>query len=164
MKKIALLGADGQLGSDLVPAITARRDCFALHPLTLADFDVRDHQATRSALEKIAPHIVINTTAFVRVDDGEDQAQEAFAVNAVAVQNLVRICAELGAQLVHFGTDYVFGGDTGRTTPYTETDCPAPQSVYAVSKLAGELIVRTAHRRHLVVRSCGLYGKAGSMG
>jgi len=164
MKKVALLGADGQLGSDLVPALASRPGAYELHPLTLHDFDVRDPQATAAALEKISPDIVVNTTAFVRVDDCEEQAQQAFDVNAVAVQSLVRICTLLNARLVHFGTDYVFGGDSLRTTPYTERDRPAPQSIYAVSKLAGELVVLASPSPHLVVRSCGLYGKAGSMG
>jgi dTDP-4-dehydrorhamnose reductase len=162
--KIALLGADGQLGTDFARAIAGRRDQYELHALTLNDFDVRNHTTAQAVLKKIRPEIIINTTAYVRVDDAEDHAQEAFDVNAVAVLNLTQICAESKAQLVHFSTDYVFGGEAKRATPYAESDCPAPQSMYAFSKLAGELVARAADPRHLVVRSCGLYGKAGSMG
>jgi len=61
-------------------------------------------------------------------------------------------------------TDYVFGGDETRTTPYLETDAPAPINVYGVSKLAGEHLVRYLLERHFIFRVTGLYGVAGSSG
>jgi dTDP-4-dehydrorhamnose reductase len=61
---------------------------------------------------------------------------------------------------VHFSTDYVFDG--GLRRPYAETDAPGPLSVYATSKLAGERLVQRYCSRHFVIRTCGLYGLAGS--
>jgi dTDP-4-dehydrorhamnose reductase len=80
------------------------------------------------------------------------------------VRELARACRHLGAKLVHFSTDYVFGLDTARTTPLTETDPPGPVSVYGLSKLAGEYLVRSTAPRNLVIRTCGLYGVWGSGG
>src|SRR5205085_7522217 len=64
----------------------------------------------------------------------------------------------LGCLLVHFSTDHVFGLDAARATPYAEDDAPGPVSVYGLSKLSGDYLVRALCPRHVIVRSCGLYG------
>jgi len=153
--KIVLIGADGQLGSDLLSLLPAAT-CF---PLYYPDFDVTDPQKTRDVLRSLAGDVVINTAAFHRVDECEDRPQEAFGLNALAVRNLALICREQNAVLVHFSTDYVFDGR--KRTPYIEEDEPSPLSVYGVSKLAGEYFIRSLCEKHYIIRTCGLYGMAG---
>lgn len=70
----------------------------------------------------------------------------------------------MDAGLVHLSTDYVFGEDANRKTPYTEFDTPAPVNVYGFSKLAGEEYVRQLCRKYFIVRMSGLFGSAGSSG
>ena len=156
--KAAIIGAGGQLGTDLVQAMNGW-DVVALRH---RDVDVCDFSATRDALTTAAPDVVINTAAFHRVDECEAQAEKALQVNALAVRNLARICEDLRCALLQVSTDYVFGGE--QRVPYAETDAPVPLNAYGVSKLAGELFVRRLCRRHFVVRTCGLYGIAGSSG
>jgi dTDP-4-dehydrorhamnose reductase len=160
--RILLIGAGGQLGTDLkrfLPADT-------LVPLTRAELDITDRDAIEQKLAEHRPAWVINTAAFHRVDDIEKdergEAQQAFAVNAVAARGLALACERRGARLLHLSTDYVFGG--GPPGPYAEDAHPAPVSVYGVSKLAGELFVRQASPGHVIIRSSGLYGVAGSAG
>src|SRR5205807_8981599 len=105
-----------------------------------ADIELCDQLGTRRKLFDIRPKFVLNTAAFHRLEDCEDQPEKAFAVNALAIRNLAQACAELGSTLVHLSTDYVFSGD--RRTPYKETDAPNPLNVYGNSKLAGEYFVR----------------------
>jgi dTDP-4-dehydrorhamnose reductase len=112
---------------------------------------------------------VVNTAAFHRVDDIETidaASQMAFAVNEAAAGQLARVCARRGARLLHLSTDYVFSGgqDGGPPGPYAEDATPAPASKYGASKLAGERLVRQASPQHVIVRSSGLYGVAGSAG
>ena len=156
--KIALLGANGQLGQDLQRALHSHE----LRGLTRKDFDVTDHARAREVLMDLHPDVVLNTTAYHRVDDCESQPDLAYGVNALAVLNLVRVANDLDAVFVHISTDYVFGGDA--RAPYTETREPFPLSIYANSKLAGELLVRTMLKKYFLIRSCGLYGAAGSQG
>src|SRR5437016_6023928 len=156
--KIGILGANGQLGCDLVKTLTAHD----VARFTRDDFDVTDYPKTRASIASIRPHVVINTTAYHRVDDCESQPETAYSVNVLAVLNLVRIANDIGAKFVHFSTDYVFDGDS--TEPYTEQSQPMPLSVYGNSKLAGEYIVRSTAKQHLLIRTCGLYGVAGSRG
>ncbi len=156
--KVAILGAGGQLAFDL-QRVMAGRDVV---PLTHADLDVCDFPQVRQVLTEMRSDAVINTAAFHRVDDCEEQVEKAFLVNAYAVRNLAQVCADLGCILMHVSTDYVFGGD--KRLPYTEGDPPNPLNVYGVSKLAGEYFVRNICPKHFVVRSSGLYGVAGSSG
>jgi dTDP-4-dehydrorhamnose reductase len=155
--KIAVIGADGQLGSDLVPALKDRE----VVPLFWPSFDVLKTAEAGAALAEIRPDVVINTAAFHRVDECEDRVETAFAVNAFAVRELARICRSMDAVLVHFSTDFVFDGE--KNLPYLEEDRPGPLSVYAASKLAGEHFVRAYTERAFVVRTCGLFGRAGCL-
>ena len=123
---------------------------------------MRDRAAMSSALVDAGPAVVINTTAFHQVDLCESHAEDAFEVNAVAVFDMATIANQIGAKLVHISTDYVLSGDG--TRPLDESVVPMPESVYASSKLAGEIIVRNVAERHLLIRTCGLYGIAGSSG
>jgi len=158
VSRTVLIGANGQLGTDLA-AVLAGPDLVAL---TRRDLDVTDPAAVERVLVALAPAVVVNTAAFHRVDDIEADPHLALAVNGAAVHHLARRCARQGARLVHFSTDYVFGG--AGDGPFAEDAPPAPVNAYGVSKLAGEQLVRNADPRHLVVRTSGLYGVAGAGG
>jgi len=154
--KIVLIGADGQLGSDLLKTL-GEDDVL---PLYYPKFDITEPEKCRSVVLGLAPEVVINTAAYHRVDECEDHPKESFQVNAIAVRDLALVCREIDASLVHFSTDYVFDG--AKRSPYLEDDPPNPLSVYAVSKLAGEFFVRQVLKKYFLVRTCGLYGVAGS--
>jgi dTDP-4-dehydrorhamnose reductase len=158
VSRILLLGAGGQLGTDLAQAF-AGPDLVAVSRDAL---DVTDAGATAEAVARHAAAVVLNATAFNRVDDAEADPGPAFAINAVAVHHLAWAATRIGARLVHFSTDYVFGA--AGPGPFDEDAPPAPANAYGVSKLAGEHLVRSADPRHLVIRSTGLYGTAGSRG
>jgi dTDP-4-dehydrorhamnose reductase len=154
--RTVLIGANGQLGSEL-------REVFKDHDLvalTHADLELTDRAQVREVLHRYRSSLILNTAAYHRVDDCEDHAERAFAVNALAVRDLAVAANAIGAVLVHFSTDYVFDGR--QRHPYLETDPPGPLSVYATSKLAGEYFIRATLARHFVIRTCGLYGPAGS--
>jgi dTDP-4-dehydrorhamnose reductase len=153
--RYAVLGAHGQLGRDL-----CRLWGESATPLGRADADLTRPETLLAALAPVRPDVVVNCAAFNFVDRAEREPEAAFAVNALAVHHLARACAELGAVLVHFSSDYVFGRDTERTAPYAETDIPAPTCVYGTSKLAGEYLAQV-YPKHFVIRTCGLYGLAG---
>jgi len=156
--RISILGANGQLGRDLTAALAGHE----VRALTRQDFDVTDHARARAVLSESRPDLIVNLTAYHRVDDCESMPELAYAANTLSVLNLVRIANDLDVTLAHVSTDYVFDGSA--STPYTESSEPSPLSVYANSKLAGEYLVRSTARRHFVIRTCGLYGHAGSHG
>lgn len=157
--KTVVLGAAGQLGRDLCPRLGGE-----VVPLTRERADLAKPDTLRTALAELRPDVVINCAAYNFVDKAESEPDAAFAVNAWGIRALATVCRDLDCTLVHFSTDYVFGLDSARTSSYAETDAPGPVSVYGLSKLAGEYLVRAICPRHVVIRTCGLYGVWGSGG
>ncbi|MFC1559532.1 dTDP-4-dehydrorhamnose reductase [Candidatus Margulisiibacteriota bacterium] len=155
--KIALIGADGQLGTDIQKVID-KKDLIAL---TISDIDITNKDQTLEIIKKHSPDIIINTAAYHRVDDCEDNDGPAFAVNAIGVKNLCLASKEIDCELVHVSTDYVFDGSKGK--PYVEADPPNPVSVYGISKLAGEYYIKYMMKKHYIVRGSGLFGVRGCM-
>jgi dTDP-4-dehydrorhamnose reductase len=157
--KIAVLGARGQLGRDLCPRLPG--DVISL---TRAEIDLDRSETIAARLNELRPDVFVNCAAYNFVDKAESEPEAAFRANAWGVRELARACSGLGCRLVHFSTDYVFGLDADRREPLREEDAPGPVSVYGLSKLAGEYLVRSASSRNLVIRTCGLYGVWGSGG
>ena len=151
--KTVILGAAGQLGRQLCKVLPG--DVAALGR---ADADLTRPAALRQALEQLHPDFVVNAAAYTQVDRAEADPGEAFAVNALAARDLATLCRDADCTLIHFSTDYVFGLDALRTSPYSETDPAGPINVYGNSKLAGEYFVQCICPKHFILRTCGLYG------
>ncbi|WP_437203146.1 dTDP-4-dehydrorhamnose reductase [Planctomicrobium sp. SH664] len=154
--RIALIGAAGQLGTDLAAVLDE------VVPLTHEQIDITDPASLSQTLSAIRPALVINTAAYNLVDQAEVEPEQALLVNATGPRLLAEWCQSHAAALLHVSTDYVFGGDRERSIPYRETDEPAPLGVYGRSKLSGEEAVRSHCERHFIVRTCGLYGRAAT--
>jgi dTDP-4-dehydrorhamnose reductase len=158
--RVLLFGANGQLGCDLLSVFRGAGD--TVLPLTHAQVDVSNAQRVSDLVVESRPDVVLNTAAFHKVEECEKKPESAFQINGTAALNLALACQRTGALLVHYSTDYVFGGQ--KTTEYEETDLPSPLNVYGASKVAGEHLIAGHHDRYLVIRTCGLYGVAGSSG
>jgi dTDP-4-dehydrorhamnose reductase len=157
--RIVVIGSNGQLGRDLVPRLPG-----TVVPLTRIEIDLAKLETIQPAILACQPDVVINCAAYNLVDQAESDPDVAFRVNAWGVRELAKACDALNARLIHISTDYVFGLDRERLHPLSETDEPGPLSTYGLSKLTGEYLVRTYARKHLVIRTCGLYGVWGSGG
>jgi dTDP-4-dehydrorhamnose reductase len=154
--KVAVIGANGQLGSDLVAAFSENGD--AVSALTHTDMEISELPSVSRALEGIRPQVIVNTAAMHHVENCERESEKAFAVNALGPRNLALVARDLDAVLLHVSTDYVFDGSKG--SPYLEEDSPRPLNAYAITKLAGEHFVRATTAKHFVIRTSGLYGKS----
>jgi dTDP-4-dehydrorhamnose reductase len=147
-----ITGGGGQLASDLVELLGDDAVAFSR-----AQLDVADADALARAIDEVAPDVVINCAAFHNLDLCEADPDQAWAVNVRAVREM----AARAPRLVHLSTNYVFDGR--RPEPYGEHDVPAPRSVYAITKLAGEHAALAHGSGALVVRAAGLYGVHGSV-
>jgi len=155
--KILLIGASGQLGGDLL----RNNDGHDIIAPDRAALDLGNPAQVADAVRALRPAAVINCAAFHNVPLCEEQPEQAFRINCVAVRQLAGLCAETDARLITFSSDYVFGGD--KRTPYNEDDRPAPVQMYGISRLAGEhAALATAPERAVVIRTCGLYGRSGA--
>lgn len=147
-----ITGGGGQLASDLTALLGSGTRAYSRTQLDIADAD-----AVSRALEEVQPEVVLNCAAFHNLHQCEADPARAWEVNVEAVRNLARS----GVKLVHISTNYVFDGQ--REQPYAEDDLPAPQSIYALTKLAGEHAATAYGAGALIVRAAGLYGLHGSV-
>ena len=164
--KILLLGANGQVGTELRRSLAPLGEVVAAtrngmladgRRCETADFDA---PASLPALvARIAPDAVVNAAAYTAVDRAETEPEAAFRANAEAPAALAAACAAGDALLVHYSTDYVFDGTADR--PYRVDDPTAPLGVYGASKLAGEQAVRASGARHLILRTAWVYAAHG---
>ena len=151
--KIVILGVGGRLGAAL---LREYRDKFDVAGFNHRQLNLSDLAAVREKLRNTRFDILINAAGFTKVDLCEKQPDRAFLINAEAPRVVAEICDEKNARLIHFSTDYVFGGE--RREPYTEEDQASPISVYGESKLAGENNVLAAKSQNLVVRVSWVFG------
>jgi dTDP-4-dehydrorhamnose reductase len=159
---VAVLGANGQLGSDIVRGAREFRDIKTL-ALTRRDLDVCDLPSIVEVLAGKQFDVLVNCTSYHKTDEVEGRATEAFRVNAHAVAALAKACRARGARFVQVSTDYVFDG--GNKRPYTETDFASAVNVYGASKLLGEKLALREHPEGtLIARVASLFGVAGSSG
>jgi dTDP-4-dehydrorhamnose reductase len=152
--KIAIIGANGQLGTDLFQVFNSREEVV---PLTHNDIEISDIDNVKRVLSNIRPDVVINTAAYHNVPQCEMNSMRAFEINGLGLLNLSRISKDLDYILVHYSTDYVFDGL--KMSPYHEEDRENPVNVYAVTKLAGEYFVKNYSEKYFIIRISGIYGK-----
>lgn len=153
--RIAVLGASGQLGHDVVAAFAGNGDDVC--PLTHAEVELADFTSVERTLKRLLPNIVVNTAAMHHVENCEHEAQRAFAINGIGARHLAQCAREIDATLMHVSTDYVFDGAKGK--PYEEVDAPRPLNVYGNTKLSGEHFVRSTADKHFVLRTSAIYGR-----
>ncbi len=154
MMKVLVVGKSGQLAQSLVEVGGEAVLCPGRPTIDL--LNAASHE---SALDNIAPDIVINTGAFTAVDGAESEPDAAFALNVEGPRNLAVACARRGVPLIHISTDCVFDGT--KPSAYTPEDAPHPLGVYGQTKLDGERAVREAAERSVVVRVSWLFSRFG---
>ena len=154
--KILVCGRNGQLAQALQGALAGLGE---LHLLGREQLDLAHPEALREPLRQLAPDLIVNAAAYTAVDQAEQDAQQAFAINAEGPRVLAEEAARLGVPLIHYSTDYIFDGS--KPSPYTEQDTPHPLSVYGCSKLAGEQAIAAVVGEHLILRTSWVYSLHG---
>lgn len=154
-KALVLGGKTGLLGQSICKELTANG--WNVYPAGRSDFDPFDQAALADVLEREECDVLINTVAYTMVDKAEEEEEAAYRLNKTLPQSVARTCKKLGVLMVHFSTDFVFNGK--KDTPYSPEDEPAPESVYGMSKLAGErALLDLGYERILIIRTSWLFG------
>jgi len=155
--KITIIGSTGQLGTDLMNVLKHKHEVLGL---THQDVEVTDYSSCR-ILKEHNSDVIINTAAFHKTDQCEEEPIKTFSVNAIGARNMAKISKEIGATTIFISTDYVFDGS--KKEPYTEDDNTTPINTYGISKLAGELYTKQ-NPKHYIIRLASLFGVAGASG
>jgi dTDP-4-dehydrorhamnose reductase len=155
--RVAIIGSTGQLGTDLMKVLQREHEIIGL---THKDIEVTDFNSCL-ILKEHHPDVIINTAAFHKTDQCEEEPLKTFSVNAIGARNIATISKEMKVLTVFISTDYVFDGS--KSDPYLENDTPNPINTYGISKLAGELFTKQ-NLKHYIVRVASLFGRAGASG
>ncbi len=153
--KVAVIGANGQLGLDVRCAFNQKGD--EVLEINHDQIEIADFDSMRIFLKEKQPGIIVNTAAMHHVEKCEEDPEKAFRVNAIGGKNLALISQEMQAVLIHISTDYVFNGAKG--SPYVEKDLPIPINVYGNTKLSGELFIQSCAEKFFILRTSALYGR-----
>jgi dTDP-4-dehydrorhamnose reductase len=149
MPRVLVTGGNGQVGrafAALIPDAVV---------LDRGELDIVDTGQVQRIFDRVRPEVVYNAAAYTAVDKAEAEPERARLINVDAVVNLAAAAKMQDALLVHFSSDYVFGGDAG---PYTELDKTRPLSVYGRTKLQSEIAARASGNRYLIIRTSWVYG------
>jgi dTDP-4-dehydrorhamnose reductase len=154
--KIMITGAAGFVGTSSAQSFSKQHEVFAFSRM---DLDLTDRKAVREMIREKQPDLIINC-AVIAVDVCENEPSLAEAVNVDAPQALAEGAAEIGAEIIHFSTNYVFDGnrDSGA---YTQKDPAEPINIYGKTKLEGERRVQAACERSYILRTSWVFGPLG---
>ncbi len=159
-----ITGAGGQLGREWVNKLTmADHDVYAY---AFEDLDVTDMEAVGRIVSNVQPTVIINCAAYTAVDKAESEPEQARLLNAIVPGRLASLCARKSIKLVHFSTDYIFGGSKKDAVDFPEgfleDHTPNPQNVYGQTKWDGERAIIASGCEHLTVRVSWLCGRFGN--
>lgn len=152
--KILITGAAGLVGSHLARRLLSQHEIVALKHDTL---DITNHEAVHERVVQLRPQLIFNC-AVIQVDESEQAPAKAQAVNVDGAAYLAEAAEIVGAEIVHFSTQYAFDGEPLGRLPYTIQDQPRPVNNYGRTKVAGEAVVRAACARSFIVRTSWVYG------
>ena len=154
--RVLVTGAGGQMGSDLVTALSGHE----VIARARADLDVGDDGACMRTILAARPEVVIHAAAYTDVDGCELHPDRAWRDNVLGSRNVARAAREAGAFLIAISSDYVFDG--AASEPYDEDAPVAPLGAYGRSKAAGEGEALAANPdATAIVRSSWIYGRVG---
>lgn len=158
MRKIVITGGCGQLGRAIMEVAQGSKNSYIA--LSSDEADICDAEAMERLISAHNAEVIINCAAYTNVERAESDAESAERVNNHGVATLAEVCNRHSVKLIHISTDYVFGGDEERTTPYTTDDRPAPINNYGRSKAHGEIAALRAEGG-VVIRTSWLYAPWG---
>lgn len=156
--KVLVTGANGQLGYDVVKELQKQNiDCYGA---ARKDFDIVNFEATEKFITNYMPDAVIHCAAYTAVDKAEDEQGVCYLVNALATENIAKICKKINAKMLYISTDYVFDGT--KNGFYEVDDKPNPINVYGKTKLLGEESVQKILDKYFIVRISWVFGEHGN--
>ena len=159
MKNILITGANGQLGNEM-RVVSAEQEQLTYHFTDVAELDICDIEAIGRYVVDHAIDCIVNCAAYTNVNKAEEDTELCDKLNHLAPANLARVAAKHQIGLIHVSTDYVFNGE--HYVPYKEEESTCPNSVYGVTKLAGEQAILSIHPEAVVIRTAWLYSTFGN--
>lgn len=155
---VLIIGKNGQVAWELEQTCPGH---ITAHAYGRNEINITDPQSIEQVITKINPAVIINASAYTAVDRAESEQDEAYLINATAVELLAKAATKHSIRLLHISTDFVFDGT--KNTPYEVDDETHPINVYGASKLAGELAIKAfCPFNSSIVRTSWVYSTHGN--
>lgn len=158
-KKIYMAGVGGMLGEAFYKVFKNQYDLkctdIDINEEWLQYLDFRDAEAYMEDVRKFNPDYLFHIGAFTSLEYCDQNPDEAYHTNTIAVENAVYIANTLDIPLLYISTAGIFDGNQDT---YDDWDIPNPLGHYARSKYAGEVYVKENCRRYLVCRAGWMMG------
>lgn len=121
----------------------------------LSFLDFRDFKKYEEDVKKFNPDYLFHLGAHTDLEYCEDNKEDAYLNNTLAVENAVNIANDLNIPILYIGTAGIFDGKKDR---YDDWDQPNPVNTYGRSKHLGEKIVQENAKEYLICRAGWMVG------
>jgi dTDP-4-dehydrorhamnose reductase len=155
--KLLITGASGLLGINLAMETMREHEVYGVDrgklkspPFPVSKANFYNNRAFEPMLDSTQPDWVINCAALANLEECEKFPGQAKILNIGLPRDLATACAKRNIKFIHLSTDAVFDGT--KEGSYSEEDVPAPQSIYAQTKLEGERAVQEANPQAIIAR------------
>lgn len=155
--RVIVTGGKGQLGTDVTRVL--KEQGHEVYSFGRNELDITDAHQVEALIKQVSPDVVVHTAAYTKVDQAEEEPDEAFRINAIGTRNVTVSTEKVGAKMIYISTDYVFSGKG--EIPYNEFMPTEPINVYGQSKYAGEQFVQQLSSRFFILRTSWVYGQHG---
>lgn len=156
---ILVTGSNGQLGNE-IRILAKEYSEYNFLFTSRSELSIEEAESVKLFFQKNQIDFCINCAAYTAVDKAESQKDSAFQINANAVGELAKVCAEFGTKLIHISTDYVYDGSS--STALREDSPVGPVNVYGASKLQGEGLALQNNPSTLIIRTSWVYSSFGN--
>ena len=157
INKIILLGQSGQIGSNLkkkIKSIGKNIRC-----LSKKDLNLEKLSLIKTKLDTFKPNLIINASAFTKVDEAEKDKKKCFKINVSSTKEIAKWAFKNKCFLVHYSTVYIFDGK--KRKPWNEKDKAKPINYYGKCKLEAEKEIISSKCNYLILRLNWIYDEKG---
>ena len=164
-RKFLLTGGSGLLGQYLNIEAAKENDILTLYNNNVGNCDefkstkadITNFNLMEEIFSTFKPNVVIHTAAVTNpIPLPRQNPKDVYNVNVNAIKNIADLCNQFDTKLIYISTDLVYAGYRG--SMLKEDAKLIPVSLYAETKLMGEMKVKETLENYLILRTALLYG------
>ena len=163
--KILITGGSGLLGQYLNVVLSKNNKILTLYNTNLGNcgyfysqkINLLDHKELHNIFNNFNPDAVMHTAAISHpILPKGVSSKDVFDINVTATKHIAELCDKFNAKLIYTSTDLVYAGYRG--SMLKEDAKLIPVSLYAETKLMGEIKIQKTFNNFIIIRLALLFG------
>lgn len=163
--KILITGGSGLLGQYLNIELSKSHTIKTLyfnntgncHQFQSAKIDLTEYRFMKEVFDLFKPDVVIHSAAISNPADAQKMnSKKVYAINVKTTEHIAQLCDKHNAKMIYTSTDLVYAGYRGSLLK--EDAKLIPVSLYAETKLMGEVKIQQTFDNYIILRTALLYG------